>query len=284
MKKLNFFSAVLLCSILSIFSSCSEDKVEDVLESLLPETPELNAPSTTLAELVAGEEDNVFETYTWTAAKYGDLDASSYKLTLYYNDDYTVLKETSELSAAVTVGEMDAAIKEMRSEPGATALQISVISTFEGGIETESDKYDIMVTPIYVEEEPVDEEPADEEPADEEPADEEPVDEEPADRTPHENDGIWGLIGSATPDGWDADQDLLYDAEGENYFITLDLVVGDIKFRKDDAWDVNLGGTEESLVHNGDNIAVAEAGNYTITLTVDESGDSAVGTFTIVKN
>lgn len=97
-----------------------------------------------------------------------------------------------------------------------------------------------------------------------------------------------GLVGSATPNGWDApDQKMDYNAATGTWDITIDLIVGDIKFRKNDAWAWNLGGTTTNLVHNGDNIPITEAGNYTISLTItSDTGESGteLGTFTMVKN
>ncbi|MBB6462892.1 SusF/SusE family outer membrane protein [Flammeovirga kamogawensis] len=297
MKKLNFLSASLLFILSAFtFSSCSSDEIEAIVEDLLPESSQLTTPTNTEVALQASEVDNVFETYTWTEASFGDEKASNYELSVYYGGSVVVLKETSELSAAVTVGEMDAAIKEVAGSfedaGAAVSFKIGVVSYFSNEVVTVSDPHDLTITTIAVVEDNT-EEPA-EEPAEEdnteepteEPA-EEPVDDEPTDevtdRVPHENDGLWGIIGDATG-SWDADQDLLYNAETEVYYITLDLVLGNIKFRKSDDWTVNLGGTTEALVHNGDNIAIAEAGNYTIELTVDESGDSAVGSFTLTKN
>lgn len=78
----------------------------------------------------------------------------------------------------------------------------------------------------------------------------------------------WGLIGSATPGGWDSDQDMSYDAGNSVFTITLDLIAGEIKFRANDAWDINLGDNDanSSLEYDGANIVVGENGNYTITL------------------
>jgi starch-binding outer membrane protein SusE/F len=90
-----------------------------------------------------------------------------------------------------------------------------------------------------------------------------------------------GLIGSATPNGWDTpDQKMDYDVEKQNWSITLNLVDGEIKFRKNDGWAWNLGGTPGKLTQGGENIAVT-AGNYTITLTII---NDQTGTYTIVKN
>ena len=75
-----------------------------------------------------------------------------------------------------------------------------------------------------------------------------------------------------------------YDAQSGTWSITTDLVAGEIKFRKNDGWSWNLGGTADKLEHNGANIPVT-AGNYTITLTItNETAGSEAGTCTIVKN
>ena len=80
----------------------------------------------------------------------------------------------------------------------------------------------------------------------------------------------WGLIGSATPDGWNSDQDMTYDAGTGKLSITLDLIAGEIKFRANDDWAINFGddGANKTLEYGGANIAVAEAGNYTIDLLI----------------
>ena len=90
----------------------------------------------------------------------------------------------------------------------------------------------------------------------------------------------WGLIGSATADGWNSDQNLTWDATNKVLVITTDLVVGEIKFRANDAWDLALGGTVDALTTTGGNLAIAAAGNYTITLDLSK----ATYTCTIKKN
>jgi len=51
-----------------------------------------------------------------------------------------------------------------------------------------------------------------------------------------------GLIGSATPDGWDADTTMIQDAQDTSLW-TLDITLTDgaAKFRANDAWDINWG-------------------------------------------
>lgn len=75
-----------------------------------------------------------------------------------------------------------------------------------------------------------------------------------------------GVIGDATADGWNSDQDMTFDASDGSWNINgITLADGTIKFRANDAWDINWGGDVSGLVANGDNIAVT-AGTYDIKL------------------
>lgn len=78
----------------------------------------------------------------------------------------------------------------------------------------------------------------------------------------------WGLIGSATAAGWDADQDMTYNQATGVWTLTTALKAGEIKFRANDAWTINFGdnGANSSLEYDGSNIAIAEAGNYEVQL------------------
>ncbi len=86
----------------------------------------------------------------------------------------------------------------------------------------------------------------------------------------------WGIIGSSTPTGWDSDTDMSYDAASGTLKITIDLVAGEIKFRANDDWGVNLGDTGGNRImeYGGDNIPVAEAGNYTVELILNQANYS----------
>lgn len=89
-----------------------------------------------------------------------------------------------------------------------------------------------------------------------------------------------GLVGSATPNGWDTpDQKMDYDAQTGKWFIEIDLIVGEVKFRKNDGWAWNLGGDNlDNLVQGGANLPIPAAGRYRITLTII---DDATGQCTI---
>ena len=76
----------------------------------------------------------------------------------------------------------------------------------------------------------------------------------------------WGIIGDATPGGWDTDTFMSWDAEAEVFTVTADLVAGEIKFRANADWGVNFGGDWPALTPDGANIVITDAGNYTLTL------------------
>ncbi len=90
-----------------------------------------------------------------------------------------------------------------------------------------------------------------------------------ADMTWEASKAEWGVIGSATPTGWDSDTDFVYDETEDVLKVTLDLTEGEIKFRANDDWTLNFGDVDGDNVldtENDNNISVPEAGNYTIIL------------------
>ena len=93
---------------------------------------------------------------------------------------------------------------------------------------------------------------------------------------------VWGVVGSATLNGWGAAEDvkLMPDPCNDGVFVVKDVVLsdGEIKFRQDDAWGVNLGdnGADGTTEANGANIAVS-AGVYDMVL------DTMNGTYTLTK-
>jgi len=94
---------------------------------------------------------------------------------------------------------------------------------------------------------------------------------------------VWGVVGSATLNGWGAAEDvkLMPDPCNDGVYIVKDVVLtdGEIKFRQDDAWGVNVGdnGADGTYEANGANIAVT-AGTYDMTL------DTVNGTYTLTVN
>lgn len=84
----------------------------------------------------------------------------------------------------------------------------------------------------------------------------------------------WGIIGAATPKGWDASTPMTFDAASGTWQITLDLKADKFKFRANDAWDINFGDTKADglLDAGGDDISVTSAGKYLVTLDLSKAG------------
>lgn len=78
----------------------------------------------------------------------------------------------------------------------------------------------------------------------------------------------WGIIGDATPEGWDNDTDMEYDPVTREWFIVTNLSAGKIKFRANKGWDVNYGdnGADGILEAGGADIDVLEPGKYVVRL------------------
>jgi len=90
----------------------------------------------------------------------------------------------------------------------------------------------------------------------------------------------WGLIGDATPGGWDTSTPMTLNVATGEWTVTTTLTGGTFKFRANDGWDINLGGDVNNLTYGGNDIPVAEAGAYLITLKL---GDASVYACTVVK-
>ncbi|WP_316823386.1 SusE domain-containing protein [Pedobacter gandavensis] len=89
----------------------------------------------------------------------------------------------------------------------------------------------------------------------------------------------WSMTGSATPLGWGSDIDMKFINDGKGTWkVTANLLAGEMKFRKNHAYDANYGGSGGGLVFNGGNITVSEAGNYTVTFDIPNLK------YTLVKN
>jgi len=81
-----------------------------------------------------------------------------------------------------------------------------------------------------------------------------------------------GIIGSASPNGWDSDVDMTYvpynaETKALGYWEAKDITLasGEIKFRANDDWAINWGGDVNALTQDSGNISV-DAGTYDIKL------------------
>lgn len=74
----------------------------------------------------------------------------------------------------------------------------------------------------------------------------------------------WGIIGDAAK-GWGDADDIMFDFDAENQVLTktLALKAGNVKFRANHKWDLNIG---LNTKYGGDNIVITDPGTYKITL------------------
>ncbi|MDB5089274.1 MAG: SusE outer membrane protein [Mucilaginibacter sp.] len=99
----------------------------------------------------------------------------------------------------------------------------------------------------------------------------------------------FGIIGTATPHAWDASTAMTYDVAKNVWSIKLALVPGALKFRANDAWDINYGPADANaltgkLIFNDPGaITITDAGTYTVTLDMSQSTQKNYA-YTIVKN
>ena len=81
----------------------------------------------------------------------------------------------------------------------------------------------------------------------------------------------WGLVGDATPNGWDGPDVEMYETSTNQFSVYVNLTGGAIKFRFNEDWGVNYGdtGADGTLEPGGDNISVP-AGIYLVTMNLDD--------------
>lgn len=96
---------------------------------------------------------------------------------------------------------------------------------------------------------------------------------------------IWGIVGSAAPNGWDGpNAKFTLDFSKDDVWVLngVSLTDGEIKFRTNDSWDVNYGddGDDGTLEAGGANITVS-AGTYNITL---DFSDASAPIYTITSS
>lgn len=90
-------------------------------------------------------------------------------------------------------------------------------------------------------------------------------------------DFSFGIIGDATAGSWDSDQNMTYkvgDGTHNWHGVITFADAGQYKFRTNDAWDFNLGGSLESLVQDGDNLVPPAPGAHYIVISTADEGET----------
>jgi starch-binding outer membrane protein SusE/F len=249
MKNLN---KILIAFISVLAISCSGDDVENRPEITKGTTPVLLTPKSDLVLLLdKTKEVDMATSVVWEKATYdGAPTVINYSIEIAEAGTNFAKPSVAGVSTSTfknfTVGELNAAVLDAGFKPFIeNSIDVRVKSTV-GGVGTSpqvSNSYTIKVTPY------------------------------PA--WPN-----WGIIGSATITGWDSDTNLDYDLTTKKYSITMNMVVGEFKFRLDDAWKDDFGDNGNNLILDagGANIPITVAGSYTIVV------DFTAKTYTIKKN
>ena len=73
-----------------------------------------------------------------------------------------------------------------------------------------------------------------------------------------------GIIGPAQAGGWSDDTDMTYNPETRAWEATIALTAGEFKFRANDGWDINWGGSVDNLTQDGANLSIDADGTYFI--------------------
>ncbi len=99
----------------------------------------------------------------------------------------------------------------------------------------------------------------------------------------------FGIIGTATAGQWNSSTPMSYNVSTGLWTVTANLTAGALKFRANDAWDINYGPSDPnalagSLIFNDPgSVTITAAGSYTITLDMTQSKQRAY-LYTITKN
>ncbi|MEJ0030018.1 MAG: SusE domain-containing protein [Bacteroidota bacterium] len=179
-----------------------------------------NASSTSTTEFTVDNATQTYEEFDWSKSGYDGLSlATTYTLEASKTDDFAspkTLATTTTNSASVTKGQLNDALLAM-GVPGfvETTVNFRVKSVITGQNNA------ALVSPVVSRKV----------------------------KTFQASDcGKYctvGIIGAASPGGWDVDVDMhLKDAtrvDRSTWTITLYLAAGDVKFRAQDGWDINWG-------------------------------------------
>lgn len=79
----------------------------------------------------------------------------------------------------------------------------------------------------------------------------------------------WGIIGAATPGGWDNSTPLTYNATTKKWEAIVVMTAAAYKFRANNAWDINLGGDNDDdtfMNYGGPDLVLDAAGTYKVEL------------------
>ena len=82
----------------------------------------------------------------------------------------------------------------------------------------------------------------------------------------------WGLVGSATPNGWNGPDVEMYETAPNEFALYVELTAGELKFRYDENWGQNYGddGADGTLDAGGANIQIPADGTYYVVMNLND--------------
>lgn len=86
----------------------------------------------------------------------------------------------------------------------------------------------------------------------------------------------FGIIGTATAQSWNSSTPMTFNTANGTWSVTTNLTAGALKFRANDAWDINYGPANSAnltglLIQTNDAINITSAGRYTITMDMSQT-------------
>jgi hypothetical protein len=257
--KKTYSRAVAFCMIV-LAASCADEKPKPILGDVSTFVPPVLKNSATggPVELLPDNASNLFETFEWERTDYGIQLSTNYTLQADTDPGFPApwtVAESSSDRVDVTVEQINNALLSL-GVPGfeETTVHLRLRSTING----------YSAEPVYS---------------------------QTITRTVTTyqdsecgNHCSIGIIGDATPKGWDVDIDMrladLTKADKFTWTITTYLKAGALKFRANDDWTVNWGADPFPTgtgVQNGPNILIPEDGYYKIVL------NDVTGEYTFTK-
>ena len=234
----NIFKSILLCSGLTLFVACEKDEDKVTMSANAQVESTL---STNTIVLDKTQSNTTVLTVSWEEKDFNVAVAPTYTVNLEYGGKVKPIS-VKQSPLTFTTKELNDYLLGLKVPAGtATNVTVYVKAALSDQRSIVSKKNTLNVTPFLDEIKPSE----------------------------------WGIAGSGA-NGWEENQDKdikMWNAADGTLVAYATLTNGEIKFRKNNKWNENLGkkaGTQKELTSSGDNITVT-AGTYKITLNLSNS-------------
>lgn len=238
---INFRYTFSILLFIGILASCSKND-QTIIDESAVDAPTLAVDTTELL-LSIDDRDEDAMTFNWNDVKLNVNTPIEYELKIDTSggdfSDASVLQKSSDTTYEISVGDLNEQVKSLgipEDTEGEIVAQVNATIGKEG-LDLNSNILDFSVTTYS---------------------------------GTVDNSADWGVVGDATPNGWDGPDVPFTKTDEDNVFVTyIELDDGEIKFRKNNDFGAgDFGGADGTLVEGGDNIEVSE-GRFKITIDLD---------------